>query len=152
MSSIDNYPQNTYFLIADTTSLELGSHTGASGDLKLCHLRIYHKKSGAFSYTMQLVMSGSQGGTALASSTAVTFSDTAIGQTTDDWLGDITFDMPEYNLLAAETYFFRLEITGYSRPGTPLEDTAYLGVWCDWLEPIGSSNTAAARIALGTLI
>jgi hypothetical protein len=94
---------------------------------------------------MQLVLAASAGGTALCSSTAVTFSDTEIGQATSNWMGDLTFDMPSYTVLAGESYYARLLITGYTRSGN---DT-YLGVWCDWLEPVGLTNTAGARIAFG---
>lgn len=148
MSAVDNYPSNAYFLIVDGTTIELGSYEfAATGDLKLANMRVYHKKTGAYSYTMQLILAASAGGTALCTSTAETFSDEVTGQITNDWLGDITFTLPNYTVLAGETYYARLAITGYTRTA----DVSYLGIGCDWLEPIGLTNTAAARIAFGAM-
>lgn len=152
-ASVTEFPQNGYFLIADSTTLNLGGYELAeTGDLKLGHLRVYNFKAPPFSYTMTLKVSTSVGGPALATSTAETFSDTAIGQMTSHFLTDLTFEFDgSYTLLAGEVYYFRLEITGYTRPARPNENTSYLGVWCDWLGFVGLSNTAGARIAIGVM-
>lgn len=145
MSGVEQYPQDAYYLVLDVAALQLGSYVTNGGDLTSANLRFYHKKSGSFSYSLTLVGSASLSGPALFSSDVITFSDTAIGQTTDDFLCDVTFDFGGYNLLDGETYYFRLEHTGYTRSG----DSSYLSVNCDWLEPIGTGNTGGARMPMG---
>lgn len=145
MSSIEQYPQYGYYLVANTSTLELGSYVIGEGDLKTAHMRVYNKNAGSFSYTLKLVISSKVGGPVLVESDVITFTDATVGGTHQ--LVDFTFSFPEYDLFAAETYFARLELTGYTRN----EDTVYLGAWCDWLEPVGSSNTGAARIAFGVM-
>jgi hypothetical protein len=85
----------------------------------------------------------------LVASDWVEFSNETTGQTTNDWLGDLVFSFPEYSLIAGESYFVRLETTGYTRPMRPAQNTAYLAVWADWMQPVGIMDTAGARISLG---
>ena len=66
MSSVEQYPDLGYFLVVenpeDTTStLKLGSYSGISGILKTAHIRVYNKNASAFSYTVQLKVSTSDG-------------------------------------------------------------------------------------------
>jgi hypothetical protein len=150
VSTIEQYPQNGYFLVADGATTELGSYVFSSdGDLALCQLRVFHKKPGPYSYQMRLVLSNKRGGPALHSSSWFEFSNAVTGQSDDNWLGDISFDFDGYNIIAGESYFFRVETTGYTRPVRPNENTAYLAFWSDWLSPVGTSNTAGARLCLG---
>ena len=146
-SSVEQYPDTGYFIIMSTTSLELGSYTNISGYLRSGHLRVFHKNPNPFTYSMTLVLSSKVGGPALSTSTAIDFSDTSTGQNSTDWLIDLYFEFDDYNLISSETYFFRLEASGYSRS----EDSVYLGVWADWLEPVGTSNTGGARLAIGVM-
>lgn len=150
MSTVDQYPSLAYVIVANGSSTELGSFVSDGGDLNLMHMRFYHKKVGAFSYTIKLVVSGSQGGPALVESDVVSFDNAAIGQTTDDHLVDMTFVFSDkYNLLDNETYYLRAETTGYTRPARPLENTAYLSAVCNWYEPIGGSNSSGVKVAIG---
>ena len=145
MSAVEQYPRDAYYLVADTATLNLGSFVTTGGDLALAELRIYHKNPLPFSYTMRLSVSSSFNGPQLFTSETVTVTDVITGQTTADWLGDIVFEFDEYSLYAGETYFFKLITTGYTRN----DDLLYLSVNCDWLNPIGSINTAGARLPLG---
>lgn len=148
MSSVEQYPDYFYVLVADTSPLELGRYTGINtGDLQTAHLRIYNKNASSFSYGLSLIVSSSEGGPALATSETITFSDTAIGQTTANFLCDLTFTFTDFAVTTAETYYLRLALTGYTRTS----NTTYLGVWCDWYEPLGTSNTGGARIQFGVM-
>jgi len=147
MSSVEQYPDLGYFLIVDSSTLQLGSYTGLSGILNTAHLRVYNKNASSFTYTLQLKVSTSEGGYAVASSNIETFSSTAVGQTSTDWLFDLTFTFSGYEFLSTETYYLSLVTTGYTKNA----NTTYMGVWCDWLEPIGPDDSAAARIAFGVL-
>jgi len=150
MSNIEAYPKNTYYLVASGAATELGSYElAADGALSLAQLRVYHKTLTTFSYQIRIVVSSKAGGPVLVASDWVEFSNETTGQTTSDWLGDITFDLPEYNLFAGETYFVRVETTGYTRPTRPAQNTAYLAYWADWMQPVGLGNTGGARLALG---
>lgn len=144
--SVEQYPDTGYFLIMSTTALELGSFTNISGDLRSAHLRVYHKYTGAYSYPMTLVVSSKTAGPALATSSVITFDNATTGQNTSDWFVDLYFDFDDYNMISSETYFFRLEASGYTRT-----DSNYIGVWADWLEPVGTSNTGGARLVLGVM-
>lgn len=147
-SAVQQYPQNIYMLVAETSPLELGSYVLAeSGDIQNAEIRIYNQKTGAYSYALTLIISSSEGGPALATSTAVTFDNTETGQATSYWLGAVCFTFTDYTLLAGQRYYFRLSYTGYTRSG----DTTYMGVLCDWIEPIGLINTGGARIAIEVL-
>lgn len=145
MSSVEQYPDTGYFLIADTSTTQLGSYTGLSGTLKTAHLRVYNRNSSAFTYTLKLEISTSATGPTLASSDVLAFDDVSLGQTSGHWLFDLTFSFDGYDLLSTETYYVRLITTGYAR----VANDTYLGVWCDWLEPVNAANSAAARIAFG---
>lgn len=147
MSSVEQYPDLGYFLIVDSSTLELGSYTGLSGILNTAHLRVYNKNASSFTYTLQLKVSTSEGGYAVASSNVETFSSAAVGQTSTDWLFDLTFTFSGYEFLSTETYYLSLVTTGYTKDA----NTTYMGVWCDWLEPLGPDDSAAARIAFGVL-
>lgn len=147
MSSVEQYPDTGYFLIADTSSTVLGSYTGLSGILNTAHLRIYNRNASSFTYTAYLEIATTAAGPALATSATLDLSSTTLGQTSTHWLFDLTFSFTGYEFLSTETYHVRLVTTGYARV---LNDT-YLGVWADWLEPVASTNTAAARIAFGVL-
>lgn len=150
MTTVSQHPKYGYFLIANTETLELGKFDNATwGDLSICQLRVYHKQSSPYDYDMRLVAAASEGGTALASSSWQEFSNTTTGQTTGYWLGDLLFEFTDYKLVDGEEYYFRLEIDNYVRPARPNQDDSYLGVWCDWLEPVGSGNTGGARLAFG---
>lgn len=149
-TTVSQYPKRGYFLIANTTTLELGKFDNTTwGDLSICQLRVYHKKSGAYDYDMRLVASSSEGGPVLAASAWQEFSNTTTGQATNFWLGDLLFEFTDYKLVNAEEYYFRLEMTGYTRATRPNQDNFYLGVWCDWYEPVGSANKGGARLAFG---
>jgi len=145
MSSVEQYPDTGYFLIADVSTTQLGSYTGLSGSLKTAHLRVYNRNASAFTYTLKLEVSTSADGPILAESDTIDFDDVTLGQTSAHWLFDLTFSFDGYDLLSTETYFVRLITTGYARVGN---DT-YLGIWSDWLEPVNAANSAAARIAFG---
>lgn len=148
--SISQYPKRGYFLVAQNSSLELGRFDNATwGDLSLAHLRVFHKRTGAYSYQMRLVISSKEGGPSLVASDYIDFSDATTGQSSACWLGDVTFSFPEYRLVDGEEYFARLEATGYSRSPKPNQNDYYLSVWCDWYEPVGSNNSAGARVAFG---
>ena len=150
--SIDFYPKNSYWLVANGSTLNLGSFTNATwGDLALAQIRVFSKNPAPYSYQMRLVISATKTGTALSSSDYFTFDNAATGQVGNDWLGDVTFDLPPYSMIDTEIYHIRLEMTGYTRPNTPNQDTQYLAVWCDWMQPIGSTNTGAGRIPMGML-
>lgn len=148
--SIDFYPKNSYWLVAGGSTVQLGAYTNATwGDFALAQIRVFNKNSAAYSYQMRVVVSASVGGTALVASEYFTFDNAATGQTTADWLGDVTFDIAPYNFINTEIYYVRLEMTGYTRAARPLGNTQYLAVWCDWMQPVGNTNTGAARIAIG---
>lgn len=148
--SVQQYPQDSFYMVITGNPQSLGSYTvPADGDLITSLLRIYNKRTGAYSYTLKLEVSSTKDGVALASSDIVTFSNATTGQTTSDWLGEVQFTFSGYALKAGETYFYRLVTAGYTRLGRPLENNGYLAVNCDWLEPIGNSNTAGARMQIG---
>jgi hypothetical protein len=152
MSTIDEYPQNGYFLVANGSGTELGSYSHADwGDIELATIRIFNRDVAVapFSYQLRLVISSKQGGPVLAASDWLTFSNDTTLQTTANWLGDVSFSFTDYALKGTETYFLRLESTGYARSEVPNENDLYLGVWCDWLQPLGTADTAAARVAFG---
>ena len=143
--SIFVYPQDAYFNIINSNSTELGSYElPQRGDLSLAHLRVFHRNPNSFSYQMRLVLAGRTGGPTLAVSNWETFSNETTGQTGNFWLGDLTFTFEDYSLIEDPVYI-RLENTGYLRSGNNL----YLGVWLDWMQPVGITNTGGARIALG---
>lgn len=150
--SIFQYPDLGYFNIVNLNSAELGVYElPSNGDLSIANLRVYHKKAGAFSYQMRLVISQRQEGPALATSNWETFDNLTIGQTGTHWLGDLTFTFPDYAIKGSDTYCIRLETSGYTRLGTDV----YLGVWLDWgfgkswVAPVGVSDSGGARIAFG---
>ena len=145
MSSVEQYPDTGYFLIADTSTTQLGSYTGLSGSLKTAHLRVYNRNASAFTYTLQLEVSTSADGPILASSDVLAFDNVSLGQTSGHWLFDLTFSFTGYDLLSTESYYVRLITTGYTRDA----EITYLGIWSDWLEPVNAANSAAARIAFG---
>ena len=147
--SVLQYPQYQYMIVANSGTVELGNFTGQSGELGLFQIRAYHKKSGAFSYQIRVVFAASEGGPALAATAWETFDNDTIGQTTDEWLGDLVFDVDRYRLNALADTFVRIELTGYTRPAYPNQNTAYLGFWCDWIEPVNGTNSAAARMSMG---
>jgi len=150
--TINHYPKNSYWLVANGSTLNLGSFTNTTwGDLALAQIRVFSKNPASYSYQMRLVISATQTGTALSTSEYFTFDNAATGQVGNDWLGDVTFDMPPYALINTETYHLRLELTGYTRANAPNQNTQYLAVWCDWMQPIGNTNTGAARIPMGML-
>lgn len=151
--SVVQYPKLAYYLVAETSTVLLGSYEiPRDGDLQHAQIRVFHKKTGAYSYAMKLVLSASANGPALVESETVTFSDETTGQTTSDWLGEVFFTFPEYALVATETYFVRLVATGYARAARPNENTGYLAVGCDWLDPIGTDDTGGARMPIGALV
>jgi hypothetical protein len=148
--SIDFYPKNSYWLVAGGSTVQLGAYTNATwGDFALAQIRVYNKNVSAYSYQIRIVVSASLNGTSLAASEYFTFSNASTGQTTSEWLGDVTFDIAPYNFINTEVYYARLELIGYTRAARPLGDTQYLAVWCDWMQPLGTNNTGAARIAMG---
>lgn len=146
--SILQYPKQQYFLFAETSTLNLGSFKDVTGDLGLFQLRVLNKNASAYSYQMRIVFSSIQGGTALKSTDWYTFSNTTTGQVGTVWLGDVIFDVNRYRLNSAVYLFARLELTGYTRDAM----TTYLAVYCDWYEPIGDTNTAAARMSMGVYL
>lgn len=144
--SIFKYPYQAYFNILNEQITELGNYQLASdGELSLANLRVYHKKSGAFDYQMRLILSQEEGKAPIAYSNWEQFNNAAIGQTTADWMGDLTFTFEGYKLKSDFAYAVAIEVTGYTRNS----NNSYLGVWLDWWYPVGVSNSAGARIALG---
>jgi hypothetical protein len=149
--SIQEIPDTGYFLIANISSLDLGSYQiPVNCDVKLAYLRVLNVCTSSFSYTLKLVLAGSVSGSILASSEVV-LDTTTTGQSSGAALWDLTFDFTPYALKATETYYARLELTGYTRAALPNEMSTYLGVWCDWYNPVGGSNTGGARIVWGAL-
>lgn len=151
MSSVEQYADTGYYLVINGASTSIGAYEFAEDcDIESATLRFFHKKSGAYSYALTLSILGSANGAVIATSDVLTFSDEVTGQTTEDFLVECVFDFSDkYEVKAGETYYLRLDQTGYTRPARPNENTAYLSVWSDWLEPLNDSNTAAARIAFG---
>ena len=148
MSAVEQYPRDAYYLVATGATLNLGTFVTTGGDLALAELRIYHKNPSPFSYTMRLSVSSSFNGPELLTSETVTITDVILGQTTADWVGNIVLEFDDYSLISGETYYFKLVTTGYTRNG----DLLYLSVNCDWLNPIGTGNTAGARLPLGVML
>jgi len=146
--SVVQFPKNSWYLVVETANQYLGSYETTGGDLGACHLRIFNKRAGAYSYTLKLVVRGSETGVALTESEVIQFNNVDNAQLTTDWLGEVLFTFPHYNLISGETYHFSLVSTGYSRLGRPLENTGYMAVNCDWLEPIGIADTAGARMQI----
>lgn len=146
--SILQYPKQQYFLFAETSSLNLGKFKDVTGALGLFQLRVLNKNSAAYSYQMRVVFSAEQGGTALHATDWYTFSNATTGQVAPVWLGDVIFDVDRYRLNSTVYLFARLELTGYTRNAM----TTYLAVYCDWYEPIGDTNTAAARMSMGVYL
>ena len=150
MSSVEKYPDTFFCIVANGNTTNIGSIVTGGGEIQLAQLRAYHKKSGSYSYTMKFILSGSLNGPALIESDVLTFDNATTGQTTSDHLVDLVFTFSnKYELLSGETYYMRIETTGYSRPARPLENTAYLAFVSNWYEPIGGSNSAAAKVVLG---
>lgn len=146
--NIEQYPKRGYFIMLKTAITQLGSYElNEAGDIKLAHLRVYYRNSAAYNHQIRLVLSTNIGGFAVAASDWETLSNETTGQTTEFWMGDLTFTFEPYALKTSDQYYARLEITNYTR----LDNERYMGVWVDWLEPVGSDNTAGARIALGVL-
>lgn len=145
--SVLQYPKTQYYIVLNTATQELGNFTGASGDLNLANIRVFNVKTGAYSYQLRLVFHYGQTGTEFFSTDWETFSNTVTGQTTAYWMGDLCFDVGNVRLNSAVKTYVRLETSGYTRNNN---DT-YLGVWCDWMEPIGNTSTGAARMTLGVL-
>lgn len=150
-SSVEQYADTFYCIVADGNSTELGSFTcDSDGRLKLAHVRLYIKNASSYSHTAKLVIAGKVSGTALEESSEITLSNAVTGQTTTDHLVNLTFEFDgKYVLKADESYYMRLELTGYTRAERPLENTQYLAVVSNWHEPIGGSNSAGVKIVIG---
>lgn len=146
--SVLQYPQYAFYLFADSANVNLGSFKSVTGLLGLFQLRLLHKNASAYSYQMRIVFSASEGGTALVSTDWETFSNATTGQVAAVWLGDVVFDVGQYRLNPDSYLHARLETTGFTPNGT----TVYLAAWCDWMEPIGNANTAAARMSMGVYL
>lgn len=148
-TAVEQFPQTSWWLVANGNSLTLGSYEIPQDcDLNHAEVRIYNKNAAAYSYTLRLVVSASLNGPALVTSDPLVFNNANTGQIGSDWIGVAVFDFAQYSLKALETYYFRLSLTGYSRPARPNENTQYLAAGCDWLNPVGSANTGAGRIAM----
>lgn len=144
--TIFQYPYEAYFNIVASNLTELGSYIiPQDGDLALGHLRVIHKNSDPFSYQMRLLVTQKEKGATLVASNWETFSNEVANQTSEFWMGDLTFTFPDYAFKGNDGVYIRIEISGYTR----INNSKYLGVWCDWWQPIGLSNTGGARIALG---
>ena len=144
--NIEQYPKEGYFMMISSSQTPLGSYDLVnSGDLSIAHVRIYHRNPNPFSYQLRLVLSAKALGPAVCSSDWETFSNESIGQIGEFWIGDLTFRFTDYPLNASDVYHIRLETQNYTR----LNDDRYLGIWLDWLQPVGVTDTAGARIALG---
>lgn len=150
--TILQYPEFGYFHIITGASTELGIYElPITGDLNLAHLRVFHKNSNPFSYQMRLVISQRNGGPALATSEWETFNNETTGQNAEYWLGDLTFTFKDYALKQNDSYYIKIETTGYTR----ISNTVYIGVWADWgfgdntIVPVGIADSGGARIALG---
>lgn len=144
--TIELYPKDAYFMMVNSSKTHLGAYSiPQSGDLSLAHGRLYHRNAGAYDFQLRLVVSRSVLGPALVASNWEQFNNDVTGQTSEFWLGDVTFTFPRYPLVAGTNYYFRLETNGYIRQ----DNDAYLGIWIDWMQPVGVANTGGARLALG---
>jgi hypothetical protein len=148
--SVEQYPELAFYQVVNTSPHYLGAYTlPADGDLCIMQIRVYHKKVGPYMYTMKLEMAATITGPALCTSVTEEFSNVTTGQIGDNWIGHCVFSFDKYNLFAGETYHFRLITTGYNRPIRPFENSGFLAVSCDWLESLGTSDTAGAKAAIG---
>jgi hypothetical protein len=137
-------------LVADSSLTLLGSYEiPDNGDLSFATLRLYIKNPSAYSHAATLKIASSLGGSFIAQSDVVTLSNATTGQTTTDWLGEVVFSFDNYELKATETYYFYLSLGSYARPARPIENTQYIAIGCDWLEPVGTADSGGARIAMG---
>lgn len=144
--SIFKYPYQGYFNIINEPFTYLGNYQLQSkAELSLANLRVYHKKSGAFDYQMRLALLQEETKTPVAYSHWEQFNNQTIGQTTEDWMGDLTFIFDGYKMDKNIAYSMAFEITGYARD----TNNSYLGIWLDWWFPVGQTNSGGARIALG---
>lgn len=150
--SVLQYPQYQYFIIAAIGGANLGRFKSVDGLLGLAQIRMYIKNPNPYSHQARLVFSSQQGGTAIVTSDWETISNATTGQTGTDWLGDIVFDIDHYRLNPLADLHVRLQLTGYTRPDYPNQDDRYIGVWCDWTEPVGIANTAGARLSMGVYL
>ncbi len=146
--SILQYPKQQYFNFAETTTLNLGKFKDISGLLGLMQLRVINKNASAYSYTITPVFSATEGGAAIFSGPSEIFSNATTGQVGSVWVGDIVFELGQYRLNSAVYLFVRLELGGYTRDAM----NTYFAVQCDWYEPIGDTNTAAARMTMGVYL
>lgn len=152
MSKIEQFPKNGYWLVASGSALELGSYEVAEDcDLSLVQFRVYNKDANPYNFNIRMVLSSKRGGPVLAASDWFEFSNATTGQNTTHWLVDVAFDFPSYPLFAGESYFLRLELSGYTRSPRPNQNDRYLAMWCDWQQPIYGDESSAARVALGVL-
>lgn len=149
--TILQYPKLGYFYMISHSLTELGSYTLTnSGDLALAHLRVFHKNPDPYEYQIRLVVSQRANGPQLAASDWEIFNNETTGQTTSNWLGDLTFIFKDYSLKNNDAYCIRMEILGYINA-----DDKYLCVWSDWnfgdstIVPVGASASSGARIAIG---
>jgi hypothetical protein len=148
--NIEMYPRNAYFTIIESIRTNLGSYTNASwGDLSIAHIRVFHKNANPYEFNLRLAISAYQNGPVIHTSDWFKFSNEVTGQVEENWLGDIIFTFPEYPLIDndgdPETYYFSMESQFYTPDGVG----NYLAVWCDWMQPVGNSNSAGSRIAIG---
>jgi hypothetical protein len=148
--SIEFYPKNSYFLLIENFKTKLGYYVNSNwGDLSIAHMRVFHKNTDPYEYNLRLVISPYEGGPTIHASDWFKFSNDVTGQQSSDWLGDIIFTFPEYPLINSsiipQGYFISMETEFYTPDGL----NNYLGVWCDWMQPVGNTNTAGARIAIG---
>lgn len=148
--SILQYPKSQHHIVVGNLGsaiTPLGSvEVDADGILKYVQLRSYNVATPPFSYQLRLIGSHSVAGAALWTSDWETFSDTAIGQLTGYWLGDLVFTVDRYPMKAGLPLFIRMETSGYTRNA----DITYMTIWCNDSEPVGgSTESAGARFILG---
>lgn len=145
MSAIVQYPKYAYYNYVTGSSMELGSFKD-TGILGIFDIRVLHKNASAYSYQMRVTFSDREGGPVLAATDWETFSNATTGQSASVWMGHLTFTISTAYQLNPNVYTFaRLETTGY----TYSEGSVYLATWCDWYEPLGSTNSGAAKMAVG---
>jgi len=146
------YPEYSYFHVVSGQFTELGRfNIPEDGDLSLANLRVYHKNADPFSYQMRLLVTQKSKGATLVASNWETFSNDATEQTSEHWMGDLTFTFPDYAFKGNDPVHLRMEIAGYTRVGI----MKWLGVAADWgfgadfYTSVGTAPSGGAMIALG---
>ena len=144
--SIEFYPKAGYFILIENIKTSLGTYYNATwGDLNMAHMRVYNRSATPYEYNLRLHIADYDGGPTLHTSDWFKFSNEVTGQQGEFWLGDIIFTFPEYPMTNESEYFISMETQNYNPDGI----NTYLSVWADWIQPVGNTDSAGARIAIG---